>query len=512
WEYRYHRAVAYCGAGNDEAMRKDLAELESCQDLDALTRVEVSLLKAFLDARAERYEDAERILQRIEENELAKVPETVRDEVQAKINAARADYLCRSGNMQKIQMLMPNLNEEVKGRIAYLQAIAGIKNEQVADAFKSLAPFAGRNAEYRRLFSGVAAQYAAALIREDRLDRVEAVLAQVQPPPPALYQVQLAIQQCMVLQDIDSLAACQEAVNQLEHLYFEIQDEFLKTRVLHNIAVCRLRLAMLAEETRDKENVEEYWQAYQRVWDTSIRENLDYWNWALRRVSNDFDNTALKFAQKEIEQLVNRFREEVLLPLFLKYVVHYLENGSSTDLQRHLRYFHELAKTLDKEIELMQKLGITIKQLVDERSKKEKEKQTWDFLINYFQIQLAVRRVVSPRNTEALEKQLQAYIEYRNHYPMPSDFLNARKTFISKLLDTLQQGIEGKFSRSGENLEKILVEIPLGVNLDKQLENDLWRLREWARKPSKSADKGINLAQEFERMYQRVLNFSLQRQ
>ena len=137
--------------------------------------------------------------------------------------------------------------------------------------------------------------------------------------------------------------------------------------------------------------------------------------------------------------------------------------------------------------------------------------KTWSFVIGYLMIQISVREAVNPGDRSPLRPQLESYLEVREHYKTPAEFLQAKKVFNTQILDALQKGIEGKFTKSGDLLEKCISKIPHGVKLEENLEQSLWTLREQARKPGAAAEQGVNISQEFERIYQRVLNFSVQR-
>jgi hypothetical protein len=241
-----------------------------------------------------------------------------------------------------------------------------------------------------------------------------------------------------------------------------------------------------------------------------VFKNPEYWSRSLERLTAP-GTAARPFAEKEVEGLNQAFRAETLAPVFTGHILAYLcQTGGQTDLIRHLNYLTNLGREDLKLPAYLQALGDRAKEFVDRIEKGDPILKTWDFVIGYMRIQVAVAEGARPDEVGPLQAQLETYLEYRNHYASPADYMQAKRVFNTALLEALQMGINGKFSAAGERLEAILGDIPHGVSLG-QVEEALWKLREACRRPSIALDRGVNLVQEYERAYQRVVNFTLQK-
>jgi hypothetical protein len=282
----------------------------------------------------------------------------------------------------------------------------------------------------------------------------------------------------------------------------------LQAMIQHNVFLLKFKLPMAMEDHDQWQDCEEAWGAFV-AYKAAMIENLAYWNARLGRMERGGDNAT--FVAREIQHFMSDFNSSVLLPTHIGRALACLQQDNPEHLNRHIVAVVKLGRQEDKLKEFVQRMGITAKHYSDSLPKDSPLPKTWGFVIGYLMIQISVREALNTREKSPLRPQLEAYLKVRQHFASPSDFLRAKKVFNTTMLDALQAGIEGKFSKSGDALEKCLTKIPPGINMDSQLESALWTLREQARKPSSADDQGVNISQEFERTYQRVLNFSIQR-
>ncbi|OVE81033.1 hypothetical protein BVY04_04270 [bacterium M21] len=503
--YQYHSIVCEIGNGNDKAAADILSKLRDQTDLPEHITVGIAMVRAYMLAILDKVSEAEQLLADV--NLDKKEGEAVAY-IRYRLLAQRAEYLCRIQDSTRLQFLLGEMDEKTRSHAAYLQALSSLEGGHLSAAVNNLQPFATKSKENAILFCALSSNLAAEQLQKGSFDRALQVLDLVTEPTPAILFAKQSLQMAGVLENIDDAEGINEGIVLLDEARREAQDPQLSHSLIHNLAVLKLRLAIMIEETRDKEEIEELWQEVWEFWTENVFESLDYWEDEYVRIrGTDGD----RLGEMEIKGIVASLREDIFLPTFIGATLSYLSGDGQTDLIRHLNYIIELGKEDEKLKDYVQRLGITAKHYVDSRPKGDPILKTWGFVIGYLQIQVAVREVVNPNEVEPLRQQLRVYQDYRNHYSSPNDYMQAKKAFNTAMLDALQHGIEGKFSKSGDALEKSLSSIPHGIILEKQLESALWKLRELARNPGIASEQDINLSQEYERMYQRVLNHSLQK-
>ncbi len=504
--YLYHMAVAELGTGEVERARGMMDKLSAESDVPPHIKVGLGTMQAFLMAEDGKEREAEQLLADIPEAR-AEFPGHMH--VQQKLLGTRAYYLCRIQDSARLQFLIHEMAPATQAKAAYMQALSCLEGGHLSAAVNNLQPFASETEEAVRLYTTLAAELAATAVKDGNEKRATEILESIPDPPEAIVSALEALHMAKILGNTDTIEGLSEAVAALQKSLTLSNDPSLVHSIIHNLSVLVLRLAMLVEGTRDKENVEEFWQNFWTFWDTHVFGNEAYWSQCRARLETGGEPQP--FSPDEVATLNAAVREETLMKIFMGYIFAYLkETGGHTDMMRHLNYFTTLGKQDDKLSEYMKRLGRDAKVFVDGIEKNDPVLKTWDFVISYMRIQVAVAEITRIDDLPTLHEQLDTYLEFRNHYAAPSDYMQAKKVFNTELLDTLQEGINGKFSPAGIRLEKILSEIPHGVNIG-PIEEALWNLRDACRKPSAAFDRGINLVTEFERMYQRVVNFSLQK-
>ena len=115
-------------------------------------------------------------------------------------------------------------------------------------------------------------------------------------------------------------------------------------------------------------------------------------------------------------------------------------------------------------------------------------------------LQVKVHEVIKPDEAELLREQLNGYLEYRNHFATPSDYMQAGKVFTTELLGSIHSGMDGKIAQCGNGIETCLKNIPPGVHLGK-LEDALWKLRRYCKHPQDAEENGVDLPLEFEHLH-----------
>ena len=535
--YLYHLLLAELGLDRPDPAARLLIELNELSEVPWHIKIGMEMVRAYMLGLRDRYQEAEQILADSYPSIPAEgSPGTAH--MRQKLLLSRAYYLCRVGDTARLQFLLGEMTEQTRGEAAYLQALASLTGTAAGSlgaVLTNLQPFAEESAASLRLFTTLSCESAGAALGEGNWQRALEILAKVSKPPAVIAAALRGLRMAETLTNIEDLTAVNSAITTLaawlrqpelsgepepalpvvvpegaspaQKAATPLADEWLPHSLIHNLGILYLKRALLPEKSREKTNVEEYWDDFWAFWHDHIFGHEDYWQAEQERLSaapGKAKGQALDPVRMELE-----FRAQVLLNVFLGHILTYLSEGSAADLQRHLNYLTTMGTEDNQLPAYMKKLGAESKAYVDSLDKNAPALKTWDFVISYAKVQLAVQEVLKPEATGVLYAQLEDYELCRQRYASPADYMQARRLFNTLLLEALQMGINGRFSQAGEKVENCLAKMPPGLNLG-QFPEDLYKLREQSRKPAAASERGVNLSLEFERMYQRAVKATMQ--
>ena len=496
--YVYHLLCSELLQSNIERANELEQQLKTL-DCDDYIATSNQLVEAYLLALDSKNTEAEQVLSAIQ---------TENDYIKQKILSAQAYYLCKINDTTRLQFLLHSMDDKTKSYSSYLQALACLEGGHLDAAVINLQPHAEKTKLNQKLFYILSADLSRQALVAGNTKRAIEVLQQVKNPTGPISSALESLKISSLLDKLDSIEVVRETIDVLAESIQNVSDKLMKHNLQNNLGLLLLRLAILTEESETKENVADVWDNVLNFWESYVFSNREYWNMCLERISDADEFRPLPL--KEIDGLNKKFRKDYLLNLFIGHLVLYIEQGSAADMQRHFDYIAKLGELDNNLGAYVGMADSAVKEKVASFPKNDPILKTWDFVITYMSFQVISQEILKLQSIGPLEAQLEAYLEYRNHYGSPVEYMRAKKVFNTNLLDAMQSGINGKFRQAGDKLDETLNNKPSGVTLG-ELEEVLWELRDACRQASKAADDGRNLSHEFERLYQRVLNYTMQK-
>ena len=497
--YHYSLLLAELGLGHDDQAGEQLARLQADAALPPHLRVGLSTVQAYMSARFGKLNRAEQQLDKIADLG-ADFPG--REFVAQKVLVARTYYLCLLNDTDRLADLMAGLNEQERGMVAYYHALAALVTRETESAYSILAPYAGLTPANQRLCAYLASLMAQELFLRGDLAGTRKLL-EVPDAPPVVQPILHALDVAAAVggTDLARLESVSAALGVVRKALETTTDRFLLQSLHHNQGCLLLRRASLLEGAASDEDCRAAWREAYAFWQEKVFTTREYWNLEHQRLA-PAGQVIRPFTNTELESVNQKFKLDVLLQFARSFFLLYLERGDEAGARRQVDLVELLGQSDGFVKTYLVRLVEDLDALLKRVDRTAPPYDQWGFLIATTRSQADLKRRLETPD-EALERQVEAYVQMSTRYASPAELQQIRRSFYTNLLGALHDGIRGSFGPAGDRLDECLKDVPPGVHLE-ALDGPLRLLREACRNPSAHAQSASGLRKDFERVYQQV--------
>ncbi len=497
--YQYHLIIAELGAGKIQQAAKRMLELREKEGLPIHIQIGIKTINAYLQSTQKNFRHADAALGLLPE--LNQTFPGIED-VKSTVYMARITYLCQLKDLRKISDIVDLVPANQRDKATYLYSLAAAASGQLKLARDIIQPISEHEESYHRFFMILTTELALKGVAGKNYGLAKSLFEEIPNRPESIEGVCLLLSMAEILTNLEDYTQLTNAIVTLTGFQERLQDKSLRHILIHNLAILYLKRAIFAEELRMKEKAQDIWDACWQFWDEQVLFNEEYWNLEQNRLSAS-GIMVNPFTTKEIEAISKKFIEDNLAPMFISYILRFLDLEDEAGVLRHLNLLKITSEKSGYTKVNFMELKNRFDQLVKSFDKTAPRMSTWNFNIMILEIQYQIGTVIEVENHEETEQKLANFRLCRTQFATPKDYRDAQKSYNTIIYDALHLGLNGKFNDAGNKFDEVLKNLIPGIIME-EVEAELRAIREKCHNYIELTAKGIDLKEEFAKTYEVV--------